>query len=76
MEALKKFNAFTRGISGIDRNLIYSKMIVAAADDLGALTSILEDMWSEGIRPSRISKNVVTMAFRSADQPVPKDLLR
>ena len=75
LEALKKFNAFTRGISGIDRNLIYSKMIVAAADDLGALTSVLEDMWSEGIRPSRISRNVVTMAFRSADQPIPKDLL-
>ena len=75
LEALKKFNAFTRGIRGIDRKLIYSKMIVASADDLGALTSVLEDMWSEGIRPSRISKSVVTMAFRSADQPVPKDLL-
>ena len=77
LEALKKFNAFTRGVfGGIDREFIYSRMIVAAVDDLAALANILEDMWSEGIRPSRSSRNIVTMAFRSADQPVPKDLLK
>ena len=77
LEALKKFNAFTRGVfGGIDREFIYSKMIMAAVDDLAALANILEDMWSEGIRPSRSSRNIVTMAFRSADQPVPKDLLK
>ena len=75
LEALKKFNTFTRGVHGIDREYIYTKMIVAAVDDLGALTEILEDMWSEGFRPNRSSRNIVTMAFRSADQPVPRALL-
>ena len=75
LEGLKKFNAFTRGVAGIDREFIYSKMIVAAVDDLAALTNILEDMWSEGIRPYKSSRNIVTMAFRSADQPVPRALL-
>ena len=72
LEGLRKFNAFTKDVFGMDRQIVYTRMIVAAADDLPALTNILRDMRRERIPLQRNAKNIAVMAFRSADQPIPK----